>query len=101
MYYPTVLLDGKLCRTSAGLRIWNRNNLTQVRGAFAGTKFEAKYTVDTMGQIDRIWVLTVQEILLSPRIDAFADSEEEDDTNTNTEDDSDTDSDTDDSTDEE
>lgn len=108
-YYPTVLLDGQPCQTSAGLRIYNQRNLTQVSSSLAGYKFEARYTFDTRGQINRIWILTIEEIMRSPRSDAFYDDDGDDpspttnDTSSDTNDDSDndTDSDSDDGTDEE
>ncbi|MEA5097309.1 MAG: hypothetical protein VB032_02090 [Burkholderiaceae bacterium] len=59
--YPTVTVDGTTRNLSAGLRIWNTKNLTQVQAAYAGMKFLANYTEDNMGQINRIWILTESE----------------------------------------
>lgn len=59
--YPTVTLNDKECNLSAGLRIWNRNNLTQVPMSLLGSKFLANYTLDPMGQVNRIWILTAEE----------------------------------------
>ncbi len=108
-YYPTVLLDGQPCQTSPGLRIYNQRNLTQVSSSLAGYKFEAKYTFDARGQLNRIWILTIEEIMRAPRSAAFHNEDEEtsdsatNDTSSNTEDASDdnTASDSDENTDEE
>ena len=60
--YPTVTIDGKARNLSAGLRIWNTNNLTQVQAAYSGMSFIGNYTEDSMGQVNRIWILTAAEL---------------------------------------
>ena len=61
--YPVVTIDNTERTLSAGLRIWNTGNLTQVSGSLAGTRFVANYTENMMGHVDRIWILTNQELL--------------------------------------
>lgn len=60
--YPVIMLDGEPCVTSAALRIWNAKNMTQVPASLAGAKFLARYTVDNMHQVNRIWILREREI---------------------------------------
>ena len=101
-HYPTVLLDGKVCRTSPGLRIYNQRNMTQVNSSLAGYKFEASYTLDAMGQLNRIWILTREEMLRSPHTVFFGVSDEDsddEDTDSDTDDDTDSDDDSDDDSD--
>ena len=60
--YPTVTIDGTARNLSAGLRIWNTNNLTQVQASYTGMSFIGNYTEDSMGQVNRIWILTAAEL---------------------------------------
>lgn len=60
--YPEITLDGKARRLSAGSRIWNRDNLIQMPASLPTTQMTVHYTEDIEGNIDRVWILTDEEI---------------------------------------
>ncbi|WP_293779830.1 hypothetical protein [uncultured Oxalicibacterium sp.] len=60
--YPEITLDSKARRLSAGSRIWNRDNLIQMPASLPSTQMTVHYTEDIEGNIDRVWILTDEEI---------------------------------------
>jgi hypothetical protein len=59
--YPTVVINDKARRLSAGARIWNRKNFIQMPASLANQEWAINYTEDHHGNIDRIWILTEDE----------------------------------------
>ena len=59
--HPEIVIDGKSRRLSPGARIWNQRNLIEMPAALRGTDLVVNYTEDMQGQIDRVWILTVDE----------------------------------------
>lgn len=59
--YPAIIMDGTTRNLPPGARIWNIMNLTETPGSLAGGKYVVNYTEDLQGDIDRIWILTVEE----------------------------------------
>lgn len=64
--YPLVALDGKQRNLSGGARIWSADNLTVVPNALGNATYAVRYTEDIEGAIDRVWVLTDEEIAALP-----------------------------------
>ncbi|MYN39711.1 hypothetical protein GTP55_10035 [Duganella sp. FT109W] len=60
-YYPDITLDGKPRQLSPSARIFNQDNRIEMPAAVRGTDIVVNYTVDGMGYIDRIWILTDDE----------------------------------------
>lgn len=60
-YFPEVSIDGKLRQLSPAARIFNRDNLIEMPAALRGSDIVVNYTVDSQGNIDRIWILTAEE----------------------------------------
>jgi hypothetical protein len=58
---PEALLNGKPARLAPGARIRNQQNLVQVSGALLGQKWVVNYTLDGMGQVRDVWLLTEEE----------------------------------------
>jgi hypothetical protein len=63
---PEALLNGKPARLAPGARIRNQHNLIQVSGALLGQKLLVNYTLDGMGLVREIWVLTEEEARRQP-----------------------------------
>jgi hypothetical protein len=64
--YPTVAINEKTRRLSAGARIWNRKNLIQMPASLSGQELVVNYTEDKQGNIDRVWILTEDEAKQPP-----------------------------------
>ena len=58
---PEALLNGKPVRLAPGVRIRNQQNLIQVTGAVLEQKLLVNYTLDAMGLVRDVWVLTEEE----------------------------------------
>lgn len=58
---PEVLLDGQSARLAPGARIRDRNNLMVVSGALQGQQLPVRYTLDPLGLVYEVWVLTANE----------------------------------------
>lgn len=58
---PEALLNGQPARLAPGARIRDRNNLLVVSGALLDQDVLVRYTVDTLGLIHEVWVLTDAE----------------------------------------
>jgi len=60
-YFPDITLDGKARQLSPSARIFNEDNRIEMPAALRGKDLVVNYTVDGMGYIDRIWILTPDE----------------------------------------
>ncbi|MYM23187.1 hypothetical protein GTP46_11070 [Duganella sp. FT135W] len=61
-YFPDITLNGKARQLSPSARIFNEDNRIEMPAAVRGTDLVVNYTVDSMGYIDRIWILTADEV---------------------------------------
>ncbi len=64
--YPNVTINDKERTLSAGARIWNQDNMIEMPAALRGSELAVRYTEDMNGDIDRIWLLTEDEIKRPP-----------------------------------
>ncbi len=62
--YPAIVIDGKTNQLSPGARIWNQDNLIEMPNMLIAGTYVVNYTFNNEGDIDRIWILTQQEISL-------------------------------------
>ncbi|MTV40128.1 hypothetical protein [Duganella radicis] len=60
-YFPDITLDGKARQLSPSARIFNQDNRIEMPAAVRGKDLVVNYTIDSMGYIDRIWILTADE----------------------------------------
>ena len=60
--YPNIEVNGKPRNLSGGARIWSTDNLTVVPNALGSATYRVAYTEDMEGAIDRVWLLTDEEI---------------------------------------
>jgi hypothetical protein len=60
-FFPDITLDGKPRQLSPSARIFNQENMIEMPAALRGKDIVVNYTVDGMGYIDRIWILTAEE----------------------------------------
>lgn len=60
-YFPDITLDGKPRRLSPAARIFNQDNRIEMPAALRGKDMVVNYTLDGMGYVDRIWILTAEE----------------------------------------
>ncbi len=63
---PEVLLNGQSARLAPGARIRGADNLIVVSGAIAGRKLLVHYTLDGLGNMHEVWVLTPAEAARQP-----------------------------------
>ena len=60
-YFPDITMDGKARQLSPAARIFDEDNRIEMPAAVRGKDLVVNYTVDSMGNIDRIWILTAEE----------------------------------------
>ncbi|MFN7446475.1 MAG: hypothetical protein ACK5RC_15160 [Curvibacter sp.] len=63
---PEVLLNSRPARLAPGARIRNRNNLIVVSAALLAKDLPVRYTLDPMGLVHEVWVLTAEEAARDP-----------------------------------
>jgi hypothetical protein len=60
--YPQVLINDQVQRLSPGAKIFSRQNLIIMPSTLLNKVYAVNYTVDKQGYIDRVWILTDEEI---------------------------------------
>jgi len=63
---PEVVLNGQAARLSPASRIRGTNNLLVMSGALIGMKAVVHYTVDPLGLVHDVWILTDAERAKQP-----------------------------------
>ena len=63
---PDVLLNGKPARLSPGSRIRGTNNLMIMSGSLVGQDLKVRYTLEPLGLVHEVWILTAREIAATP-----------------------------------
>jgi hypothetical protein len=63
---PTVMLNGSETRFAPGARIRNQSNMIALSGTLVGAKLLVHYTLDPMGQLSDVWILTADEAAKRP-----------------------------------
>jgi hypothetical protein len=59
--YPTIVLNNKERRLSAGAWIRNQNNTIDMPVSLRGRQYTVNYTENAQGEINRVWILSPQE----------------------------------------
>ena len=63
---PDVALNGRPRRLAPGARIRNQNNMLVMSGALVGSRLLVHYTLDSLGLVKDVWILTPQERAKKP-----------------------------------
>lgn len=63
---PEVLLNGEAARLAPGARIRGENNLLVLSGQAVGQKLVVNYTIDPIGLVMDVWILTPAERAVRP-----------------------------------
>jgi hypothetical protein len=63
---PEVKLNGEANRLAPGARIHDADNLLKMSGSLVGQTLVVNYTVDHMGQLHDVWLLTDAEAARKP-----------------------------------
>ena len=63
---PEILLNQRPARLAPGARLRNTDNLLLLSGQVAGQRLVVHYTLDSLGQLLDIWVLTPAELARRP-----------------------------------
>lgn len=63
---PEVLLNGQAARLAPGARIRGENNLLVLSGQAVGQKLLVNYTLDPIGLVMDVWILTPAERAVRP-----------------------------------
>jgi hypothetical protein len=59
---PDALLNGRPARLAPGVRIRGQNNMLVLSGAAIGQKLVVHYTLDPLGLVKDVWILTLAEM---------------------------------------
>jgi len=59
---PEAVLNGRPARLAPGVRIRGQNNMLVLTAAAAGQKLIVHYTVDPLGLVKDVWILTLAEM---------------------------------------
>ena len=63
---PDISLNGQPARLAPGTRIRDTNNMAVVPAAVYGGPFLVNYTIDPLGLVKDVWILTVDEAANKP-----------------------------------
>jgi len=63
--FPQVLINGQMQRLSPGAKIIGKQNTIILTSVLMNNAYTVNYTVDAQGFIDRIWILTDEELAVS------------------------------------
>ena len=63
---PDIVLNGQPARLAPGARIRTQQNMIELSGQLIGQKMLVHYTVDTMGLVKDVWILTPDEAARKP-----------------------------------
>jgi hypothetical protein len=63
---PEVLVNGQPARLAPGARIRGPNNLLLMSGALVGEKLLVNYTLDSLGNVHMVWMLSPVEAARQP-----------------------------------
>ena len=63
---PEVLLNGKPARLAPSARIRNPSNMIQLSGSLLGQLLVVNYTLDAVGELRDVWILTDAEAAKKP-----------------------------------
>ena len=63
---PEITLNGTPARLAPGARIRGVNNMLAMSGAIAGQRLLVHYTLDPLGQVREVWILTSEEAARQP-----------------------------------
>ena len=63
---PEALLNGKPVRLAPGARIRNPLNMIQLSGSLLGQKLAVNYTLEPMGLVREVWILSEAELAKKP-----------------------------------
>ncbi len=59
--YPAVTMNGNALCLSPDSRIWDISQLTQISNSLGSDTYLVNYTLNTQGDVDRVWGLTFDE----------------------------------------
>ena len=63
---PEVQLNGQAARLAPGSRIRGADNMVQMSGTLVGAKLLVHYTLDPIGLVQDVWILTPDEAARRP-----------------------------------
>jgi hypothetical protein len=63
---PHIRLNGTEVLMSPGVRIHGMDNMLKMSGALEGSKYVIDYTVESLGLVSEIWLLTPDEVNVRP-----------------------------------
>jgi hypothetical protein len=64
--YPQILIDGQIQRLSPGAKIKSRQNAIIMYSSLMNNVFIVNYTIDNLGDVDKVWILTDEELANKP-----------------------------------
>ena len=65
--YPQILINGQIQTLSPGAKIMSRQNTIIMPTSLMNNVYIVNYTVDKQGYIDKIWILTDEELAQNPQ----------------------------------
>lgn len=63
---PEITLNGRPARLAPGVRLRGQSNMLEMSGTLIGARLLVNYTLDTVGLVKDVWILTPQEAAKRP-----------------------------------
>jgi hypothetical protein len=63
--YPQILIDGQTRVLSPGAKIFGQQNTIVMHSTLVNSAVIVNYTIDNQGYVDRVWILTNEELAAS------------------------------------
>lgn len=60
--FPQVMIDGQVQTLSPGAKIISTQNTIMMHSNLMNNAYVVNYTIDRLGNIDKIWILTNEEL---------------------------------------
>lgn len=64
--FPQVTINGQVMQMAPGAKIYSQQNTILMHTNLLGSTVIVNYTLDPMGYVSRIWILTQEELALPP-----------------------------------
>jgi hypothetical protein len=65
--YTQIVIDGQVQRLAPGAKIKSQQNTIIMASSLMNNVYIVNYTIDNLGMIDKVWILTNEEIALTPQ----------------------------------
>ena len=64
--YPQVVINGQTMQLAPGAKIYSQQNTIVMHTTLVNSSLIVNYTLDAQGYVNRVWILTNEELALPP-----------------------------------